>query len=204
MLSMLPKQRERAPQIPEFVHKEVLSNGLRVLVHEMPWAQSVSARFLVKAGPRYEGEVTTGSAHYLEHMFFEGSQKYPSRRELDRAVESRGGDHSAYTDKEYVMYQAKLPTESADFASEFVRELVFNPVMAEEAVEREKGVISAELRRSIDTPAQHRWNLLRQHVWSGHPLGHNTLGTFDSIERISRQDLLGYHTRFYRPNNAIL
>src|SRR4030067_2780393 len=113
----------------------------------MPWAQSVSARLLVKAGPRFEDEITIGIAHYLEHMLFEGSLKYPTRRELDRAVGSKGGDHSAYTDKEYVMYQAKLPTESADFASEFVRELVFNPVMAEEAVEREKGGISADLRR---------------------------------------------------------
>ena len=188
----------------EFVHKEKLPNGLRVLVHEMPWAQSVSARLLIKAGPRYENDITIGSAHYLEHMFFEGSKLYPSRRELDRAVESKGGNHSAYTDKEYVMYQAKLQTENASFATEFVHELAFNPLMADEAVAREKGIISAELRRSIDTPAQHVWNLLREHIWRGHPLGHNTLGTFESIDRISRQDLLDYHNRFYKPDNTIL
>lgn len=200
----MPKRRKLTPQVPEFAHKEILPNGLRVLVHEMPWAQSVSARLLVKAGPRYEDEMTIGSAHYLEHMFFEGSQRYPTRRDLDRVVESRGGNHSAYTDKEYVMYQAKMPTDSSDFATEFVSELVFNPTMTEEAVEREKGIISAELRKSIDTPSQHKWHLLREHVWKGQSLGYNTLGTFASIESISRQDLIDYHQKFYTPNNSIL
>ena len=205
---LLETRGEETQVIPEFVYKERLPNGLRVLVHEMPWAQSVSARLLIQAGPRYEEEsgdkTTIGCAHYLEHMFFEGSQNYPSRRDLDRAVEGRGGDHSAYTDKEYVMYQAKLPSEHADFATAFVRELAFNPLMLEEAVAREKGIITAELRRSIDNPSQQRWNLLREFVWKGHPLGHNTLGTFDSIQAINRDDLIAYHQRFYRPDNAIL
>ncbi len=192
------------PHQENFVHKNLLPNGLRVLVHEMPWAGSVSARLLVNAGPRYEDSRTTGSAHYLEHMFFEGSKKHPSRRELDRALESRGGDHSAYTEKEYAMYQAKVPADEANFAVQFVRDLVFNPAMTEEAVQREKGIISSELRKWIDTAGWYRWTLLREHVWPGHPLGHNTLGTFESIDGITRDDLVDYQDRFYRPDNSVL
>ena len=187
-----------------FVYKEALPNGLRVLVHEMPWAQSVSARLLVSAGPRWEDDKTTGTAHYLEHMIFEGSQKYPSRRELDKAIENFGGDQNAYTQKEYVMYQAKVPSEHAGFATEFVREFVFNPLMSEEAVAREKGIITAELKRSNDDPNNHSWQLLREFVWRGHSLGHNTLGTFDSIQAITKEDLIKYHQKFYRPDNTIL
>lgn len=206
---MLPeKLRNECPAVSEFVHKERLSNGLRVLVHEMPWAQSVSARLLIQAGPRYEeesgGKTTVGCAHFLEHMFLEGCHLYPSRRDLDRAVEGKGGDHSAYTTKEYVMFQAKLPTEYSSFATSFIKELVFDPLMLEEAVIREKGIITAELRRSTDNPSEHRWYLLRNFVWKGHPLGHNTLGTFDSIQAISIDDLISYHNLFYRPDNAIL
>ncbi len=195
---------EEGLQNHEFVYKETLPNGLSVLVYEMPWAQSVSARLLVSAGPRWEDDQTNGTAHYLEHMIFEGSQEYPSRRELDKAIESLGGKQNAYTDKEYVMYQAKVPAEHAAFATEFVREFVFNPLMSEEAVAREKGIITAELKRSNDDPSNHRWQLLREFVWKGHSLGHNTLGTFESIRAITKRGLQSYHERFYRSDNSVL
>jgi len=201
---MSTEQRERVPQQQEFVYKERLSNGLQVLVHEMPEARSVTARLLVKAGPRYEDKTTTGSAHYLEHVLSEGSKKYPTSREIDKAIEDRGGDYTAGTHSEYVMYQGKLPSEGAGFATEFLREVVFNPAMTKEAVKREKGIISAELGEQIDLPDQYRWDLLREHVWGGHPLARNTLGSFESIEQITLEDLLDYHNRFYKPNNAIL
>ncbi len=202
-MSIEARRKEDLTNI-EFVHKETLPNGLRVFVHEMPWAQSVSVRLLISAGPRWEDDKTTGTAHYLEHMIFEGSQKYPSRRDLDRAIENLGGDQGAYTDKEYVMYQAKVPSEHAGFATEFVREFVFNPLMNEGAVIREKGIITSELKRSNDDPNDHRWQILREFVWMGHPLGHNTLGTFDSIKAITREDLIKYHRTFYHPDNTIL
>lgn len=195
---------ERMPPRPEFVYKERLPNGLELIVHEMPWAHSVSARLLVKTGLRYESEHTIGINHYIEHMFLEGSRKYPSRRELDKAITSLGGARRNYAGDEYARYQAKLPVDNANFSTKFIRELVFNPIMAEEAVKREKSIIAAELRRSIDSPSEHRHNLLRKHVWKNYPLGYNTLGTFESIQRITRQDLLDYHSCFYRPNNAIL
>ncbi len=194
--------------VPEFLYQETLSNGLRILVHEMPWAQSVSARLLVRAGPRYEeifGDKTTiGYAHFLEHMCFQGSKLYSTRREIDRAVESQGGEHDAATGKEYSMFQAKLPSEHADFATKFLRELAFNPSMSEEAVIREKGIMTRELRRDIDNPIQHRWNLLREFVWQNYPLGYSPSDVFNSIQSITRDDLMAYHQRFYRPDNAIL
>ena len=174
----------------------------------MPWAQSVSARLLIQAGSRYENEsdspFSLGLAHYMEHMVFEGSHRHPSRRDLERAIKSYGGKVSSYTEKEYTMYQAKLPTKHADFATAFVRDLAFNPLMKPESVIKEKRIISAEIRKSYDDPSQYRWNLLRKLVWKGHPLEHNPLGTVDSIQAITRDDLIAYHQRFYRPGNAIL
>lgn len=201
---MSAEQRERDSRQQEFVYKERLPNGFGVLVHEMPWAQSVTARLLVKAGPRYENGTTVGSAHFLEHMFGEGSKRYSSRIEVDRAIESRGGDFIARTDKEHALYQAKLPAESAGFATEFLREVVFNPTMTKEAVEREKKLISLELGESIDSPDEHLLNILRKHVWKDHPLGNNTLGTFESIEGTTRQGLLNYFNQFYTPDNMFL
>ena len=92
---------KKANENSKFVYREVLSNGLCVLVHEMPYAQSVCARLLVAGGPRYENKHNVGAAHYLEHMLFEGSRKYPTTRQLRGVIESKGGDFDAYTVKEY-------------------------------------------------------------------------------------------------------
>ncbi len=189
---------------PKFIYKEKLSNGLIVLIHEMPWAQSVTARLVVKAGPRYENKKNIGTAHYLEHMLLEGSSKYPTRKELDKAIEIQGGTHNAYTNKEYVMYQIKMPPESASLTLKFLYEIVFHPLISNEAVLREKGIISEELRMSLDNPNNHIWNLLLNFAWKNHPLGYNTLGTFDSIQALTKNDLMMYHQTFYVPNNAIL
>lgn len=187
-----------------FVYKKKLPNGLKVLVHEMPWAQSVSIRLLISAGPRWEDSKTNGIAHFLEHMLLEGSQKYPSARELGKTISNLGGTYSAYTNKEYVMYQIKVPTKYASSATEIIREFVFNPIMDKAAVLKEKGIIKSELKRSNDDPNSHSWDLIREFAWKGHILGEKTLGTFNSIKRINRNDLVKYHQNFYCSNNAIL
>jgi predicted Zn-dependent peptidase len=115
-----------------------------------------------------------------------------------------GGKISAYTDKELVMYQTKFPTDKADFCTKFLRELVFNPQMSRKAFIKEKGIITAELRRNIENPVKHRWNVLRKFIWKDHPFGINTLGTFKSIKQITYQDLKQYYDHYYRPNYSIL
>lgn len=189
---------------PQFVQKRVLQNGIRVLIHKMPWTHSVTARLIVGAGPRYENEQTSGAAHFLEHMFFEGSKKYPSARTLAQAIKVRGGKHTAATLKEYVFYQVKVPAVRFDYALEHLRELVFNATLAEKDIAKERRIISSELRQSIDNPQKHRWDMISNHVWRGHPLGQSTLGTFGTIQKITRGDLLRYHHRLYRPDNMVL
>lgn len=200
------KEVVRNEVVPEeaFARKETLSNGLRVLTYEMPWAHSVTARLHISAGSRWDDEDQGGIAHYLEHMIYEGSQKYPSRRDLDKAIEGMGGENDGSTYKEDVKYQAKVPKEHAAFATEFLREMVFNPLFADEAVAREKGVIVQELKRNNDDQQNNAIELLGRFAWAGHPLASHTLGTFKSIKAITKGDLIKFHQEFYRPNNSIL
>lgn len=188
----------------QFIHQKVLANGLNVLVHEMPWAQTVSIYIAVKAGPRYEQADAVGSAHYLEHILFDGSRQYPSKKEIHEAVERRGGYASAYTSKEYTCYYAKIIYQEAEFLFPYLRDLVLYPLMDEKDIQKEKGIISAERRMRRDQPSTHIWEMLDKFSWGSHPVARETLGSLASIKNMKKSDLQDYHKRFYHPGNCIV
>lgn len=197
--------RNRKPlNSSNFVYKQTLSNGLKVLVHEMPWAQSVTSRLLISNGPLYENKTLQGISHYLEHVIVSGSKKYPSRKDLDLAIQRYGGVQRAFTDKEYVVYQTKIPFQYYDFSLEFLREMVFNPLISDETIKREKGTIISELKKKLDSPDNYKWNLLDNFVWKNHPVAYETLGTLNTIDSITKAEISRWFKKFYIPNNCIL
>lgn len=171
----------------------------------MPWANSVTLQLWITAGPRFEPQVTAGLAHYLEHLFFDGTKSYPSNRKLNRAVEAAGGDIDASTHKEYVVYQIKLPHQNQLRATEFLYELIFNPLLSKKDVEKERGIIKQELKREVDNIESYRWDFILKSLWpKNHPLSENTLGSEASIKTIQRADLLKYKRKMYNPGNMFL
>lgn len=202
---MLPYSQHFYMKRETFAKKIKLGNGLRVLIYKMPWAHSVAAQLLIGAGSRFETEDNSGTAHFLEHMFFEGTKSYPSRKKLDKATEAWGGELSAYTGKELVSYSAKFLSQNSNKALEFLYELVFNSLLNEQAIEKEKGIIVQELKRRIDNPEAYRWSLLLKSIWSErHPLGMMNVGNEKSINAVNIHALRDYLNRFYIPSNIIL
>jgi len=192
-----------SPGTDKFLFRKVLGNGLRVLVHEMPYANSVTAEISIKAGSRYEP--IPGISHFLEHMIYEGSKKYPSARDIYRVVKRFGGRTGATTSRERVTYNIKLPVESRIFAFEFLRDLLFNPLISPDAVARQKEIIIREKSEFIHDLGKYVNDLLFCHLWGeNHPLGRSTVGTEQSISRISREDLVNFHRKFYTPSNMVL
>ena len=171
----------------------------------MPWANSVTLQLWVTAGPRFEPQATAGLAHYLEHLFFDGTKSYPSNRKLNKAVEAAGGDIDASTHKEYVVYQIKLPYQNQLRAAEFLYELIFNSLLSKKDVEKERGIIKQELKREIDNIESYRWDFILKSLWpENHPLSENTLGSEASIKTIQRADLLKYKRKMYNSGNMFL
>src|SRR5438105_7246380 len=132
--------------------RETLPNGLRLLTAPMPHAQSVSCFVMLAAGSRYETRETNGIAHFAEHMFFKGTERRPTARDLAAEVDSIGGELNAFTSKEYTGYYVKCAAEFRDTALDVLVDMVRNSKFDSEEIEREKGGIVEEMNMYYDTP----------------------------------------------------
>src|SRR5213082_396877 len=121
--------------------RQTLANGLRLLTAPMPQAQSVSCFVMLAAGSRYETRETSGIAHFAEHMFFKGTERRPTAREIAGEIDSIGGEFNAFTGKELTGYYVKRAAEHRDVALDVLADMLRHSKFDGEEIEREKGVI---------------------------------------------------------------
>lgn len=184
--------------------KQILKNGLTILQVRRPERKSVLVDIFVKTGSRHESARVNGISHFLEHVFFKGSKKYPTAQELSHALDAIGAEYNANTGKEHTQFYIKAAKKHFGFIFETLTDMLQNPVFAEEEIEREKGVIIEEINMYEDTPMRHVEDLLEEAVWPDQPLGRNIAGTREVIRKISRADIADYVQTFYQPKNMIM
>lgn len=181
------------------------SNGLSLIMQTMPLVNSVAIYVAVGAGSRYETKETAGTAHFLEHMLFEGTKSLPSSKRVAEYIERIGGRSGAWTDKEYVTYYVKVPKQHLDVAFNYLAEVLFESTLSSEAIKKEKGIIIEELKRKVDNPEAEIWDLWFEWVWGeNQSLGRSTLGGEVTIQKVTRQQLQHYMERFYHPANMAI
>lgn len=185
-------------------YKHILKNGLTILKIPIPAARSVLVDFFVKTGSRQETPRQNGISHFLEHLFFKGSRKYPSAQALSHALDAIGAEYNANTGKEHTQFYIKAAKKHFTFIFEVLTDMLQNPLFAEEEIEREKGVIIEEINMYEDTPMRHVEDLLEETMWPDHPLGRNIAGTKKVIRSIMRRDIQNYVRTFYQPSNMIV
>lgn len=183
--------------------KIVLDNGTRISVEEMPGVRSVALGFWVGTGSRHETPKEAGISHLIEHMLFKGTSKR-SAKQIAETIESVGGQLNAFTSKEHTCFYARVLDEHLDLAVDLLSEMFFSSLFKEEDIEREKGVIMEEIRMYEDTPDEIIHDLFSQTVWQDHPLGRPVIGTMDSVAGISREEIIDYYQRRYRPERTVL
>ena len=132
--------------------RHTLSNGLRVLTAPLGHAQSVACYVMLAAGSRYENASNRGIAHFAEHMFFKGTERRPTARDIAMEVDSIGGEFNAFTSKEYTGYYIRCAGERRDQAFDVLVDMLRNSKFDSEELEREKGVIIEEMNMYVDTP----------------------------------------------------
>ena len=179
--------------------KTILPNGLRLLTAPMPSAKSVAVMVMVAAGSRYETKPTNGIAHFAEHMFFKGTEKRPTAKDISAEVDGIGGEFNAFTSKEYTGYYIKCAAEHRDVALDVLVDMLRNSRFESEEIEREKGVIIEELNMYVDTPRDHVDSVYDQLLFGDQPLGWDILGTKDTIRAAKRQTFLDYLHAWYTP-----
>src|SRR5215218_3842262 len=131
---------------------DTLQNGLRILTAPMESAQSVTCAIMLAAGSRYETADTNGIAHFAEHMFFKGTERRPTARDISKEIDAIGGEFNAFTGKEYTGYYVKCAAESRDVALDVLVDMLRNSKFAPDEIDREKGVIIEEMNMYYDTP----------------------------------------------------
>ena len=184
--------------------KTTLPNGLRVITSPMPAAKSVAVMVMVAAGSRYETKPTSGIAHFAEHMFFKGTEKRPTAKDISAEVDGIGGEFNAFTGKEYTGYYIKCAAEHRELALDVLADQLLSSRFDPEEIEREKGVIIEELNMYVDTPRDHVDSVYDQLLFGDQPLGWDIIGTKDTIRAAERDTFLSYLDSWYAPRRLVV
>jgi len=185
------------------VSRTVLPSGLRIVVDEMPAVRSVSVGLWLAAGSRHEPPGRAGISHFLEHLFFKGTQTR-SAREIAETIDAVGGHLNAYTSREYTCYYAKVLDEHLPVALDLLSDLVLRPRLAADDIEKERGVILEEIKLYEDTPEDLVHDVLSEGCWPGHSLGRPIQGSVQTVASMSRDDLLAHYRAHYVAPAAVV
>ncbi|MDO8573853.1 MAG: pitrilysin family protein [Candidatus Daviesbacteria bacterium] len=187
------------------MHKiKTLSNGLTLITINLPHLDSVTTLVAVGAGSRYETKRINGISHFLEHMFFKGSVKFPSAEKIATLVDGIGAVNNAATDKEVTYYWIKSAAKHLKLSSDILSSMVKESLLATEEIEREKGVIVEELRMFRDSPAKYVWELYERLQFGNQPLGWDIGGKEETVVSLTKEDFVSYMDSLYSPENMVL
>ncbi|MCF7806933.1 MAG: insulinase family protein [Candidatus Marinimicrobia bacterium] len=183
------------------IHK--LNNGMDVLLVENKALPMVGVNVVVKTGSAYETYETSGMSHMLEHLLFNGTTTR-TQRELYDDTDLIGGYNNANTGDYYTNYMMVMPAENQIKGMELQADMLFNSILPGDKFEKEKGIVLEEIAQSLSKPAtQMEYNLAAE-LYKGHALSLPTLGTYATIQHMSRDDVNDYYKSTYLPNNMVL
>lgn len=184
--------------------KTILKNGLTLITIDMPHLDSVTSLVAVGAGSRYETKKINGISHFLEHMFFKGSKKYPTAEIISTLIDGIGAINNAFTLKEYTAYWIKSSAKHIELTSDILSSMVKDSLLSEQEIEREKGVIVEELRMYRDNPQRYIWELYERLQFGDEPLGWDIGGEEKTVIALKRADFVKYIDSLYSTKNMVL
>ena len=180
-----------------------LPNGLRLLLDEMPGAQSVAVNLCVLSGLRFEQPEQAGISHMMEHMLFKGTQSRTAR-EIAEQADDRGANLNAYTCKEYTCFYVRSLPEHLDPLLELLADMMHNSRLADGDLDMERGVVLEEIAMYEDLPDELVFDYFYDMVWQDHMLGKNILGTRKSLAALTCGDLRAHLRRLYTPGRMVI
>lgn len=185
------------------IEKHTSENGLRVVLENIPSVRSVTIGVWILTGSRNEIHTNNGISHLIEHMMFKGTKKR-SAKDIAEAFDSIGGQVNAFTSKEYTCYFARVMDTHKEHALEVLSDMFFNSTFDEAELEKEKKVVSEEIKMYEDAPDDIVHDLLAKAAYGEHSLGYPILGTDKQLESFTREDLFAYKDKFYNPSNVVI
>lgn len=175
-----------------------LDNGLNVFLTPKKEASSVAIELAVRAGSKNENKGEEGLAHFLEHMAFKGTQRWPTAQKLAEVLDNIGAVYNASTSKELTRYWIKIQPGHWQLALEVLSQLLNHPLLSQEEIEVERGVIIEEMHMYEDKPMDKVDDLFEEQILGKNPLGKPVIGKKSTIEKLSRKDFVRFRQRWYK------
>ena len=183
--------------------RKTLSNGIRVIAQPLMHFKSVSIGVWIKTGSACETDEENGISHFIEHMFFKGTENR-SAKQIAADMDKIGGQINAFTSKECTCYHAKVMSEKIVNAIDVLSDIVTHSLFDPAEIEKEKGVVIEEINMSNDNPEDLAHEMMSVTYFTGNPLSKTILGPADNIRKITRQKIIKYLDVHYFPENMVI
>lgn len=184
------------------IHTTILPNGLTILTRELHHAPVISFWVWYRVGSRNELPGLTGVSHWVEHMLFKGTERYP-KGSVDRAIARVGGTFNAMTWLDFTAYYATLPANRIEIGLEIEADRMVNAAFDPAETEAERTVIIEERRMYENQPSFRLSQELQATAFQLHPYRHETIGWEFDLRQMTRDDLYAHYRSYYTPGNAI-
>jgi peptidase M16 domain-containing protein len=184
------------------VKKHLLDNGLEVVTIKKD-TKITSINVGIKVGSLYENIDEKGISHFIEHMLFKGT-KDRTYEELNDELEFLGGEYNAYTDYTSTVYTISCLEEELINAIEIIGDMIINPDFNSEELEKERGVILAEMRASKDDIEDLSFKRTNEVAFKNNPLRFDVAGLEKNVKAYKKNDLLDFYNKYYLPNNSLV
>ena len=184
------------------VKRHFLDNGLEVVTVKKD-TQIAAVNIGVSVGSLYENMDEKGIAHFIEHMLFKGTKKR-NYEEINDELELLGGEYNAYTDYAATVYTISCLTEEIKNGVEILSDMIINSTFREEEIEKERGVILAEIRTSKDDIEDLSFKRINEEAFTNSPLRYDVAGLESNVKKYTKSDLERFYNKYYVPNNSVI
>ncbi|MFM1758024.1 MAG: hypothetical protein RL193_601 [Actinomycetota bacterium] len=185
------------------INRTTLDCGLRIITDTDATVRSASVGYFVNIGSRDEAPADAGASHFLEHVLFKGTSRRSSK-EISSSIENLGGGINAYTTNEFTSFYAKVVDEDLPLAVDVLSDVITSAVVTNEEFETERNVVFQEMAMRDDDPQDCAEEAFGSAFWGDHPLGVSILGTKESMNAITRDQIFNYYKRHYTPDTMVV
>lgn len=179
-------------------------NGLRLITCPIDGTKAVTVLFLFGVGSRFEAEKLSGLSHFLEHMYFKGTNKRPTTLDISKELDGVGAGFNAYTGEELTGFFVRVSTEHFPLGLDILDDMLFNSKFDATEIEKEKGVIIEEINMYNDDPRSKVEDVAKNLVYPEQPLGRSIAGVRETVSAFTREDFVKYRDQFYEPSNMVI
>src|SRR4030042_3877218 len=185
------------------VKESRISNGVRIISEKIPQSSSASIGIWVDVGSRDEDNNYQGYSHFLEHMLFKGTTNR-NAREISTIIEQRGGYLNAFTDRDMTCFQARVLGSDIRIALDVLSDIVQNPLLKQEDIDKERMVILSEIDSRADAPGDLIHDLYFETSWGESNAAHPILGEKDVLKTLNNTEIRSFYEKHYTPRKMIV